>query len=35
MNRYAVARDAIDTDIEKTTDDHTQQKNKDPHILNY
>ena len=33
MNGHAVARDAIDTDIEETTDDHTQQKNKDPHIF--
>ena len=35
MNGYPFAWNAIDTDIEKTTDDHTQQKNKDPHILNY
>ena len=32
MNRHALARDAIDTDIEKTTDRRTQQKNKNPHI---
>lgn len=33
MNRHTVARDAVDTDIEKASDHCTQHENKNPHIF--
>ena len=33
MNRHTVARDAVDTDIEKTPNHCPEHENKDPHIF--